>query len=380
MIRQSKWLWLLAAVALPACGSPGQSHQLLHLDGEAPTENDGEVQDRADAARPHDAAPTVGADVGVSPDGNLADGPAGLDLPVDTTSNPVTCGGLGQPCCGGTCNDDGNACNGAEVCLAGTCQHQDPIVCAALDGCHNVGTCQPSTGACTNPPKTGGSCNDGDACTQNDTCQNGTCQGTAMSCGSGLHCSGGSCVCDSTSCKGSKTCVNDACVSCGALNQACCGSSCNTGFSCQGGSCKTTCSSKMGQACDTNTCQPGKYDCSGNCANKAPKNCNDVTKTCDPLNGQCVTCGARYSLCCTAPGVEQCQTGPDDKCLQKSNGQHVCWITAHINQHCGGFPPDNYCKPSSQVQCDTGTDTCVCMFGATCDPWDDMSGQPPQPP
>jgi hypothetical protein len=297
--------------------------------------------------------------------------------------NTCQCGGIGQACCGGSaCTDDGNSCNGSEVCL-GTCQHQYPVICTALDLCHNVGTCQPSTGTCTNPAKTGGTCNDGDPCSQNDSCQSGTCQGTPMSCASGLHCSAGSCACDSSSCSGSKTCVNNACVSCGALNQTCCNGNCNNGLTCTSGSCKTTCDSRMGQPCDTNTCQPGQYDCNGACASKTPKNCNDVTKTCDFLTGQCVTCGARYSFCCTAPGVEQCSGGPDDKCFLASNGQHRCWITAHWKQHCGGNPPNNYCKYAENY-CDTGTDTCECVFGAETDPhcmtWDDLSGQPPKPP
>jgi hypothetical protein len=140
----------------------------------------------------------------------------------------------------------------------------------------------------------------------------------------------------------------------------------------------------MGQACDTNTCQPGKFDCNGNCANKQPKNCNDATKTCDPLNGQCTTCGARYGLCCTTPGVEQCQQGPDDKCFITSNGQSRCWITAHYKQHCGGFPPNNYCKSSADLFCDTGTDTCECMLGHEAEPPCTLefygTDQPPKPP
>jgi hypothetical protein len=291
----------------------------------------------------------------------------------------AACGGIGQACCNGnSCTDDGDRCNGAEVCQ-GTCQHQGAVTCTAQDQCHNVGQCQPATGVCTNPPKTGGSCNDGDACTDGDTCQSGSCRGTPVSCASGLHCSGGACVCDGSSCSGKKTCVNNTCVACGALSQPCCSGLCGAGLACQTGTCQTACDARMGQACNTNTCQPGKYDCGGACTQTAPKNCGSTALTCDPLSGQCVACGARYALCCTAPGVEQCSTGPDDKCLRNSAGQMVCWITAHYKQHCGGFFPDNYCKPSSSLQCDTGTDTCECMFGQTCTDYDDGSGMPPKP-
>jgi hypothetical protein len=379
-MRRSTGLCLLAAI-LGSCGSPGPGHLIKRLDGgEEPGEEAGSPP------------PEERTDAPVDQRGNSSmsdtrivdqDGPPGPDGPgPDLTTNPGSCGGFGQPCCGGTtCTDDGDPCNGSEVCM-GTCQHQNPVVCTALDVCHNVGTCQPSTGMCSNPPKTGGSCNDGDACTQNDACSNGMCKGTAMTCASGLHCVGGSCACDSTSCKSGKTCVNDACVSCGALNQPCCGSSCNSGLSCQGGSCKTTCSSKMGQVCDTNTCQPGKYDCNGNCAQKQFKNCGSPTKTCDPLTGACVDCGARYDLCCTDPSVEQCSAGPEDFCFLTSNGQKRCWITGHFNQRC--IQNGHGCK-YQELQCN-GSDVCVCAYGVDpamephCQFWDDGSGKPPTPP
>jgi hypothetical protein len=178
--------------------------------------------------------------------------------------------------------------------------------------------------------------------------------------------------------------VNNACVSCGALNQPCCGGTCNSGsLVCQSGTCKNACDSRMGQACDTNTCQPGKYDCNGNCTQKTPKNCGSPTLACDPLNGQCVACGARYGLCCTDPSVEQCSGGSDDYCFLTSNGQKRCWITAHAGQRCG--QNGHYCK-YQELQCD-GNDICVCMFGVDplemhCDVnwWSDGSGMSRTPP
>src|SRR5690606_25948885 len=44
------------------------------------------------------------------------------------------------------------------------------------DQCHDAGTCDPATGACSNPPLTSGTpCEDGDACTENDVCDDGSC-------------------------------------------------------------------------------------------------------------------------------------------------------------------------------------------------------------
>jgi hypothetical protein len=53
------------------------------------------------------------------------------------------------------------------------------VTCVASDPCHAAGTCEPSTGLCSDPPVADGTaCTDGDACTQTDTCQAGTCAGS----------------------------------------------------------------------------------------------------------------------------------------------------------------------------------------------------------
>jgi hypothetical protein len=78
---------------------------------------------------------------------------------------------------GSLCND-GNACTQSDTCQAGVCVGANPVVCTASDQCHLVGTCNSSTGACSNPAKlNGASCDDGSACTQTDTCQAGICVG-----------------------------------------------------------------------------------------------------------------------------------------------------------------------------------------------------------
>jgi hypothetical protein len=52
------------------------------------------------------------------------------------------------------------------------------VVCNALDACHISGICDPQSGVCSNPIASNGTtCNDGNACTQTDTCQNGVCTG-----------------------------------------------------------------------------------------------------------------------------------------------------------------------------------------------------------
>src|SRR5262249_21761934 len=74
---------------------------------------------------------------------------------------------------GATCTD-GNACTQVDRCQAGVCVGTSPVACAAADQCHLPGTCDPSTGLCSNPSQPDGvACSDGSACTRTDTCQLG---------------------------------------------------------------------------------------------------------------------------------------------------------------------------------------------------------------
>jgi len=78
------------------------------------------------------------------------------------------------------CND-GNACSTGEVCVGGTCQLGVGVACSASDQCHVPGTCNPVTGACSNPPKPSGTvCNDGNPCTVGEVCIGGVCGGAVM--------------------------------------------------------------------------------------------------------------------------------------------------------------------------------------------------------
>src|SRR5207247_565594 len=78
----------------------------------------------------------------------------------------------------GTACDDGDACTQTDGCAAGECIGADPVVCTALDQCHAVGECDPTTGVCSNPAREDGTaCDDGSLCTRTDTCQAGQCTG-----------------------------------------------------------------------------------------------------------------------------------------------------------------------------------------------------------
>ncbi|HQP34679.1 MAG TPA: hypothetical protein PLI95_05860, partial [Polyangiaceae bacterium] len=78
----------------------------------------------------------------------------------------------------GTDCDDKNACTLTDQCKAGNCAGADPVVCGALDQCHNAGTCNPTDGLCSNPAKPNDTpCDDNDLCTKTDSCQSGNCTG-----------------------------------------------------------------------------------------------------------------------------------------------------------------------------------------------------------
>src|SRR5258705_418546 len=81
--------------------------------------------------------------------GAPAEGPAAsADAPPDTSPDAGPCAGKAE----GTTCDDGNPCTMADACKAGVCAGV-AIICQAQDACHDTGTCNPTTGACSNPAK-----------------------------------------------------------------------------------------------------------------------------------------------------------------------------------------------------------------------------------
>ncbi len=73
---------------------------------------------------------------------------------------------------------DEDACTQEDICEEGMCIGTTPVICTALSQCHDIGTCNPTTGQCSQPFKVNNStCDDGDACTDEDVCNSGTCRG-----------------------------------------------------------------------------------------------------------------------------------------------------------------------------------------------------------
>jgi hypothetical protein len=153
-----------------------------------------------------------------------------------STVTPVTCGGAAN----GTACNDGNACTLADACASGACVAGAPVVCTAIDACHDVGTCTPATGTCSNPAKPNGTgCNDANACTQSDSCQLGICTGSnpvvciaSDACHQAGSCAPATGACsnpvapDGTDCSDGNACTRtDACASgaCAGSNPRPCG-------------------------------------------------------------------------------------------------------------------------------------------------------------
>ena len=78
------------------------------------------------------------------------------------------CQCTGEP--NGTPCDDGNACTQQDTCQDGICAAGTPVGCPPQDACHLAGTCDPGSGLCSNPTAP-----DGTAC-PGGVCQGGVCQ------------------------------------------------------------------------------------------------------------------------------------------------------------------------------------------------------------
>ena len=139
-----------------------------------------------------------------------------------TTCNPVNTGSALQcrlPSCSGvTCIDiekpngtpcnDGNATTAGDVCNQGKCSGFDKCaktLCSASDQCHEAGICHFATGTCSDPPRAHATpCNDGMSHTVDDKCIAGACVGVTP-------CNGANCTSSRPQCFAS-FCEQDRCV------------------------------------------------------------------------------------------------------------------------------------------------------------------------
>jgi hypothetical protein len=251
--------------------------------------------------------------------------------------------GDGQPC------DDGDACTQTDTCQGGQCVGGNPVVCTASDQCHVAGVCDPGTGLCSDPAADNDTpCIDNDLCTQTSSCQAGQCVGAnPIACTASDQChQAGTCDTGTGTCsyqpKGNGTPCND-------------GDACTQTDTCQSGTCVGTnpvvCAAPD-QCHQAGTCDTGTGTCSYQPkGNGTP--CNDGDACTQTDTCQSGTCVGTNPVVCTAS--DQCH---DTGTCNTTTG--VC---------------SNPSKPD-QTPCDDGkfcTDHDVCTAGVCRGPARDCS-------
>ena len=328
------------------------------------------------------------------------------------------CSGAGDQCNNGVCDemadacvpqpkadgvscDDGDACTQGDSCLVGACVGADPVVCTALDQCHVAGECDPATGACSDPEKVDGvPCDDGDGCTQADSCLAGICVGadpvmcTALDqCHVAGECDPATGVCsnpevpDDTPCDDSDLCtLLDTCeqgvcggadpVFCTALDQCHVAGVCDPAT----GLCSDPAKADGSPCDDATACTRTDTCVAGNCVGADPVMCTaldqcHVAGECDPATGVC-------SDPAKADGVP-CDDG--DSCTQTDSclvgvcvGADPVMCTALDQCHVAGEcdPATGLCsnpKVADGTACDDGdsctqSDTCAAGTCVGADP------------
>jgi hypothetical protein len=237
----------------------------------------------------------------------------------------------------GVACDDGDQCTQDDTCQDGVCTAGRAVVCTASDQCHAAGTCDRQTGTCSNPDKIDGTaCNDGNRCTTGDACRAGVCiAGTAVGCTA------------SDQCHNAGTCdpATGACSNPPAENGRPCGA---PGQTCQNGACVTP---------TTSLCGDGTCNESETCAT-CPEDCGPCPPVCgDGVCDECETCGTCPEDC--GPCPTSCTTSDDcvpAQCCHPSSCTHRAHAPA--STCCGAC--DAGCMEGTM---DCGQGTCFCRDG-----------------
>ncbi len=289
----------------------------------------------------------------------------------------------------GTACDDSNACTKTDTCQAGACKSASTVTCSASDPCHTAGTCDTTTGNCSNPTKTDGTlCNDGKTCTTGDKCTTGVCGGGALGCADTLGCSVDSCVeptgcshdlskcsctmdadCNTDPCVKGRTCDTNAgkCtggtpVDCSALSDGC-----NSGKCDATGVCKAVPVSDGITCDDKNLCTLTDVCAAGKCVGKAvgctaSDQCHSVG-SCDPMTGNCSNPGKPDGSGCSdgnaCTKTDTCKAGvcaPGSAVLCTASDQcHGIGVCDTTSGNCSNPVKAGTCDDGNKC---TQTDTC----------------------
>ena len=230
-----------------------------------------------------------------------------------------------NPCTGNNCDpltgcattnlegiacDDDNPCTVGDLCKGGNCAKGAAKNCDSGVAC-TAGSCDLVTGKCGYKNKGAGApCNDGDACSENDACDGGNCQGKAVACDDTNACTVDSCdavngcvhkantspCSDGDACTQSDNCANSICIP-GPLkvcedNVLCTADTCNKTT----GICVYDSLGMNGTPCDDgNICTLGDNCKNGICAVGIPKDCNDNNVCTDDLCDKVKGCNPNFN-------------------------------------------------------------------------------------
>ncbi|MEZ4266521.1 MAG: hypothetical protein R3F39_09090 [Myxococcota bacterium] len=323
------------------------------------------------------------------------------DDPCTTDTCDPTLGCTHAPASGAACND-GNACTSDDLCQSGLCAGQ-PVACTDNNPCTTDG-CAPATG-CTFTPASGAPCDDGDLCTQTDTCQSGTCVGanpkvcTAPDpCHAAGLCVAGVCGAGApTDCNDNDPCTTDACnPATGCTHTPASGapcddaSACTTADTCQSGTCVGTpincadespctadgCAPATGcthqpvsdlPCNDGNGCTTADTCLAGACVG-TPLACDDgdpcTTDACTAPAGTCTHLPASGAPCDDGNGCTAGDTCASGTCV--GGGPVVCQPLddCHVAGVCGG--PDQVCSNPTKPNGTPCDDADICTEGERC--------------
>ncbi len=242
-------------------------------------------------------------------------------------SNPTVANGT--PC------NDNNPDTSNDMCTAGVCAGVDncTVACTPVDQCHLAGTCNPTTGVCTNPNKANGTaCDDGNPNTINDMCTNGVCQGVV--------------ACATVTCAAVNQC--HAVGTCQASTGTCTNPNKADGTDCGAGNPQMT-----GYVCSGGVCGPPD-PCTGvTCA--ASDDCHEAG-TCQPSSGTCTNPAKADGAACTGGA---CQAGA---CVAGADLCAGVTCTAVDSCHEAGTcnPTTGTCSSPAKADCSSTTDYYAC--------------------
>jgi len=318
--------------------------------------------------------------------------------------------------------DDGNACTDGDGCSASKCQPGKAKDCDDKDPC-TADSCDPDTGKC-DYKAAAGKCEDGDKCTESDSCSKGKCApGKAKVCDDGNPCTDDGCEAakgcttkpNTANCSDNLKCIIGTCKDgkCKVANDKGCddNNACTTDTCVSGKGCSFKALKDGAKCADADECQAESKCAKAVCAAGKKDDCSDgnpcTTDTCDAKTG-CLW-KANKDACedgdkCTSGDVcsgGACKTGKAIDVAKTCNDGNVCTKDGcSASKGCTHEPfaskcddgnvctageqcKDGKCSGGEQVKCIDGKectiDNCdpktgACSWGPKKGPCDDGDG------